>query len=234
MEQWEIEKIERLIENNKKKAEINLKRLIGQTFNELTVLEESGRVNGKRQIKCQCSCGNIKVYDAYKVTSGSTKSCGCKRTKYIAEARTKHNGRRTVLYSKWSGIKRRCYNPNDSHYKNYGALGITMCEEWKDDFGEFQEWAYENGYEESLTIERKDPNKGYNPDNCIWIPNEYQAWTKKNTAHIIYKGKSQPLAVVAKAENMNHKTLSSRYYRFMKINTHIDVNSITFDMLIPR
>lgn len=234
MEQWEIEKIERLIENNKKKSEKNLKRLIGQQFNELSVIEEDGRINGKRQIKCECSCGNVKTYDAYKVTSGTTKSCGCKKASYLKKARTTHSGRDTVLYSKWSGMKRRCYNTNDSHYKNYGALGITMCNEWKNDFGKFREWAYHSGYNDSLTIERKNPNKGYNPENCTWISSEYQAWTKRNTVHILYKGRLQPLSVVAKAENMNHKTLSSRYYRFKKRNPHIADDLITFDMLIPR
>lgn len=209
--------------------------MIGEKFNDLTVLEDAERSNrNQRRVKCQCVCGKVVIKDAYKVKTGVTKSCGCKRTEYIRQARTSHDGTHTLLYSKWSGIKRRCFNPNDSHYKNYGALGITICDEWKDDFGKFQEWAYANGYDDSLTIERKDVDKDYDPSNCIWIPNEYQAWTKRNTAYILYKGKSQPLAVVAMAENMNHKTLSSRYYRFKKRNPLINVNEITFDMLIPR
>ncbi|MGG1486941.1 hypothetical protein ABEI56_23245 [Peribacillus castrilensis] len=232
MEQWEIEKIERLIANNKKKAEKNLEALIGQTFNELTVLEEAERSkNGQRRLKCQCSCGSIKDYDAHKVKKGHTKSCGCKRTKYIAEARTTHDGRLTLLYSKWSGIKRRCFNPNDSHYPDYGGRGITICDEWKDDFATFQEWSYANGYNDTLSIERMDVNKGYEPSNCKWIPTIYQAWNKQNSVRLIYKGEVQPMALVAQLENIEHKTLSSRYYRFKQRNPQIKEDEIAFEML---
>ena len=208
--------------------------MIGETYNELTVLEDVERINGKRRLKCICSCGNISIVDAYKLKIGRIKSCGCKRNQYIAKARTKHSGRQSLLYSKWSGIKRRCLNPNDSHYKNYGALGITICDEWKNDFGKFQNWALSNGYDDSLTIERIDINKGYEPSNCEWIPTELQASNKRNTNWIIYKGKRHPISMVAKYENINYKTLKSRYYRFLKRNPQTDVSSITFDMLIPR
>lgn len=77
----------------------------------------------------------------------------------------------TRLYKIYSQMKQRCYNPNNQHYPVYGAKGIIMCDEWlgKNGFKCFMEWALMNGYENTLTIDRIDPSKGYSPDNCQWL-----------------------------------------------------------------
>lgn len=76
---------------------------------------------------------------------------------------------RHPLYSTWLGIKSRCYNPNDSHYRWYGAKGVKICDEWLNDFQAFYDWAIANGWEKGLTIDRKDNNKSYSPCNCQFI-----------------------------------------------------------------
>lgn len=60
-------------------------------------------------------------------------------------------------------MKRRCYSESDSHYKDYGARGINMCDEWREDYSKFREWATENGYQKGLSIDRIDVNSGYSP-----------------------------------------------------------------------
>jgi len=66
-------------------------------------------------------------------------------------------------------MKGRCYNPNKEAYRRYGQRGIKICDEWKDDFTIFKDWALRSGYQGNLTIDRKDNDKGYYPSNCQWL-----------------------------------------------------------------
>lgn len=84
---------------------------------------------------------------------------------------TKHGLNGTRLYRVWHSVKNRCYNKNNHAFKYYGALGVTVCDEWKNDFVAFRKWMLENGYDESApwgkcTIDRIDPNGNYCPENC--------------------------------------------------------------------
>lgn len=76
-------------------------------------------------------------------------------------------------------MKKRCNNKNNKSYKDYGARNIKVCDEWNNDFLAFKLWAYQNGYNDNLTIERVDVNKGYCPSNCKWIESEEQAYNKR-------------------------------------------------------
>ena len=63
----------------------------------------------------------------------------------------------------------RCYNENNPFYKNYGGRGITVCDEWKKSLQSFYDWAINNGWIKGLSIDRKDNNNNYCPENCHWI-----------------------------------------------------------------
>jgi hypothetical protein len=88
----------------------------------------------------------------------------------------KHGLSDSVLFSRWSGMRTRCYNPNASDYHRYGGVGVTVCDEWKNDFKPFYDWAMSNGFEESLQLDKDilcdelgvSP-KIYSPSTCKWV-----------------------------------------------------------------
>lgn len=156
--------------------------LTGKTFGSLFVLKKSDEIKGGNVMwECQCSCGNKTLVTSYNLRSGRVGSCGCQKSKFTSEntlgennPNHKHNLRNTKLYTIWAMMKQRCSNPNNKNFKDYGGRGITVCEEWSNDVQAFYEWSMKNGYEEGLTIDRIDNDKGYSPDNCRWTTMKVQ------------------------------------------------------------
>jgi len=77
-------------------------------------------------------------------------------------------------------MKRRCYNPNDQAYENYGGRGIIVCEQWEKSFVMFEIWAKMRGYKDNLTIDRIENDGNYEPSNCRWVTKTEQAHNKRN------------------------------------------------------
>jgi hypothetical protein len=103
-------------------------------------------------------------------------------------------GRGSRLYRIYSHMKERCYSPNTKCYRNYGGRGIAICEEWKNDYLEFKNWALTNGYREDLTIDRIDNDGDYCPQNCRWADTFLQASNKRNNHLLTLNGKTKTLS----------------------------------------
>lgn len=166
---------------------------IGTKTNRLTLLRmaETNKDGLTGVFECDCEKKTIKEIPIRHIISENTTSCGCFKAENTRKIRFKHGEIDTKLYSIWVDMKRRCYNPKRKDYQWYGLLGTLVYEKWKNDFLKFKEWAMANGYNENLTIDRKNPNGHYEPDNCYWIPLSNQNDNKKKSIKITLFGETK-------------------------------------------
>lgn len=186
---------------------------IGQRYGKLTVLAlgKASNRSKDRMWLCQCDCGNTKLANDMRLKNGYIRSCGCLVSQKAKEAQTTHGLSKTPLYAVWRGIKARCNNPNCKAYSNYGGRGITVCDEWNNSFESFMEWAVSNGYNESLSIDRIDNDKGYYPYNCRWVDVYVQANNMSHNKRFSYNGETHTLADWSRILNVNYTSLKKRY-----------------------
>jgi len=150
------------------------KDLTGRKFNLLTVVMQTGDyINPKgrhfARWLCRCECGNEVSVNGGDIVSNHTKSCGCRKVAQLTKRATTHGLSKHPLYSIWMGMKKRCYNSNTIHYRDYGGRGIVVCSEWLNNPKIFIKWGIENGYKAELQIDRRDNDKGYSPENCRFV-----------------------------------------------------------------
>lgn len=110
-------------------------------------------------------------------------------------------------------MRTRCYSESHKSYPEYGGRGITVCDEWKNSSDSFIEWALENGYNDSLTLDRIDNNKGYSPNNCRWATMKEQANNTRKNVVIKYNGEEKTISQWADELGINRNTLSNRIKR---------------------
>lgn len=196
--------------------------LTNQRFGRLLAIKLSERENNKRSYwVCKCDCGNLKEVGISHLRSGATTSCGCYQKQKASESNHKHGGRGTSLYNRWKQMRHRCENPEHVSYRNYGARGIKVADEWKD-YSVFKEWSELNGYRESLTIDRTDNNKGYSPQNCRWVDHKTNSRNRRNTIRL----EGLTLAEIAEDKKVDYNLIRRRYYHLISKGVKPSINKL--------
>lgn len=155
----------------------------------------------------KCDCGKETITLKNSVKNGMIISCGCK--KYPV----KHGMYNTRIYSVWECIKDRCLNKNNKNYKHYGLRGISICDDWSNDFMSFYNWSIKNGYKDNLTIDRIDFNGNYCPENCRWITQKEQNRNTRKNHMVSYMGKTMCISEWAEKLGIKVSTLFGRFKR---------------------
>lgn len=168
--------------------------LTGRRFGRLTVTKRVA-IDAKYRSRweCKCDCGNVKVVYAYNLANGHTASCGCLTRESLHAIASTHCMSGSRLYRIWCNLKDRCQRENHDRYADYGGRGVSVCEEWQT-FEPFYEWAMANGYRDDLSLDRRDNDGGYCPENCRWATKVEQANNTRANRMISCFGETHTLA----------------------------------------
>ena len=183
--------------------------LIGQKFNRLTIVSGSDR---PFHLECRCDCGKMHTASKSNLELGKVKSCGCLRDEKISGMTRTHGLSKTTEFKLWMGMKRRCYDTESISYERYGAMGITVCDRWKNSFTAFLN---DMGLvpEKGLSLDRINNAQGYSPENCRWATRIEQGRNKRNNRIITIGGVSKPLVAWAEQAGINDRVIYKRLAR---------------------
>lgn len=180
----------------------------GDVFDRLTVLGvfDVTPKHGAKML-CQCDCGEKSVVYAQSLFRGFSRSCGCLRD----EVATRHGGYKTPEYQAWNSMKKRCFNKDDRHYKDYGGRDITVDERWlgKDGYEIFlEDMGRRPG--PGFSLDRKNNGHGYSKENCRWATSMEQQNNKRNNTLLTLDGKTQTVGAWCRELGIHPATMRSR------------------------
>lgn len=188
-----------------------LHMIAGERFGRLVLLSKITKIKPySYDWLCQCDCGKKTTVKQVNLRTGNTSSCGCLRIEQLRKVILIHGKTKMQIFKIWSNMIQRCTNPNSTGWKNYGGRGIKVCAMW---------YSFINFYRDmgdpplGLTLERKNNNGDYNPENCIWASIKKQSLNKRNNRLITFNGITQSLIQWSEQTQIPYWTLHVRFRR---------------------
>lgn len=190
--------------------------LSGKTFNFLTALTRIPRTRpGDCRWLCRCVCGKEVEVQSDRLRRGRIKSCGCKRYELISAGNARHghfvSGKSSGEWRSYNAAVQRCHNPSHRSYGRYGAVGIAVCEEWRNDFLAFVRDV--GPRPAGSTLDRIDGSKGYEPGNCRWSTPKEQANNMRNNRHVLATGQRMTIRAAADTFHLPYEKFRRALYR---------------------
>lgn len=193
---------------------INYMEMVGQSFGRLIViaiLDDRPRI----RLLCQCSCGNETSPIGKDVHSGRTRSCGCRERMTHGHAL---KSKVSSEYGSWKNMIKRCNNPKSCGYRYWGGRGITVCNRWRS----FENFLADMGLKPvgrtRYTIERRNRNGNYEPDNCYWATDAEQRRNTSQNVFITFKNETLCLTDWAKRLEMSTTALKARLQQWTLVD----------------
>lgn len=183
----------------------------GVRYGRLTATRFLGVPSGKSKPHwlCGCDCGQQTSVSSSNLATGHVTSCGCFRTEAL-EARRKYSTEDAAEYQVWRGIKQRTSNSPGKNSKWYA--NVTLCDLWENSFSAFLSDMGPRP-SSSHSIERRDPSKGYSPENCYWATPTEQANNRSSNTLLTCEGTTKTLAQWAQASLLPYTTIAARIRR---------------------
>lgn len=169
--------------------------LLGQRFGKLTVIQLlPDRSHKEKHWLCECDCGSKYVAKSSSLVHGLTTQCHKCAMAQVGVSNTKHGCEPRKLHEAYNNMLTRCYNSNYFLFRRYGGRGIKVCDDWRESYINFRDWALVNGWEPGLSLDRIDNNKDYCPENCTWSTVIEQANNRSNNRYLAYRGETDTMA----------------------------------------
>jgi len=186
-------------------------QLIGAVFGRLTVVEPVAGDYRETYWRCACACGGWHTARQSHLKRGNVKSCGCLSREWGCQANLSHGVTKSLEHRVWIQMRYRCTNPKGRGWRNYGGRGITVCARWLESFENFliDMGACPIGH----SLDRKDNDLGYTPENCRWATRRVQANNRRNTRRLTIDGITRPLADWARHAGVSLGVFSTRLDR---------------------
>lgn len=187
----------------------------GQIFGKVMLTGKSYRCNRNRYVEYICECGKIGWARLAHLRDNKIKSCGCYNISASILRATTHGLNKHPLYSVWTGMKQRCYDVNLDTYHLYGGRGVTVCDEWVNDFKAFYEWAIAHGYKKGLQLDKDklSPNQVgiiYSPQYCSFLTSKENCRNTTQNRIIEYNGEKKNLSAWCEEFDLNYHTVHGR------------------------
>ena len=187
---------------------MKLRDLTGQRFNRLTAVRQVENAPGYGQARWlfRCDCGNEITIFGYNAAHGRQKSCGCYKTDH--PPRLRHGCSDTPTFHSWASMRGRCMNPRNRVYADYGGRGIKVCPEWDS----FERFLADMGEQPlGMTLDRKNNNGPYAPENCRWATRTEQVRNRRVSVIYNFQGEALNIADWADRFGLPYKTIWNRY-----------------------